>query len=109
MVWLNKDFLLELRQRKEVYSLWKQGQATWEDYIDAVCLCTVKNCVAKVQLELKLGNTVEEDKKVGFLLLLLLVFVLFCFCFFNMLTTKVGPERTSVHYLVRIVTLQTGT
>ena len=53
--------------------------------------------MAKAQLELKLANTMENNKD-------------FCYFnfFLNMLTTKGGPERTLVHYLVKMVTLQTG-
>ena len=31
LAWLNRDLLLELRQKKKVYACWKQDQATWED------------------------------------------------------------------------------
>lgn len=36
--WLSRDLLLELRQKMKVYGLWKQGQVTWEDYMDDACL-----------------------------------------------------------------------
>ena len=46
-----------------MYDQWKQGQATWEDYRDAVCHCREEICVAKAQLELKLTSTVKDNKK----------------------------------------------
>ncbi|GAB0204308.1 mitochondrial enolase superfamily member 1 [Grus japonensis] len=63
LAWLNRDLLLELRQKKKVYACWKQGQATWEDYRDAARLCREKIRVAKAQLELKLASTVGDNKK----------------------------------------------
>ncbi|GAB0177896.1 hypothetical protein GRJ2_000254900 [Grus japonensis] len=61
--WLNRDLLLELRQKKKVYACWKQGQATREDYRDAAHLCGEKIRAAKAQLELKLASTVGDNKK----------------------------------------------
>ena len=55
--------MLELRQKKKVYGCWKQGQATWKEYRDAVCVCREKICAAKAQLELKLARTVGDHKK----------------------------------------------
>lgn len=40
-------------QKKKVYGCWKQGQAMWEDYRDAVCRENI--CVARAQLELKMS------------------------------------------------------
>jgi len=63
--WLSRD-LLELRQKREAYGRWKQGQVTREDYRDAACHCREKICVAKARLEFKLASTQKENKK-GFL------------------------------------------
>ncbi|GAB0206331.1 hypothetical protein GRJ2_003178100 [Grus japonensis] len=49
-----------------MYGLWKQGQATEEDYRDAVRHCREKICTTKTQLELKMASTVVDNKK-GFL------------------------------------------
>ena len=38
--WLTRDLLLELGQKKKVYGCWKQGQATWKEYRDTVCICS---------------------------------------------------------------------
>ena len=29
---MSQELLAKLRQKKEVYSMWKKGQATWEEY-----------------------------------------------------------------------------
>ena len=34
--WMNKELLAKLKQKKEVYRRWKQGQATWEEYRDVI-------------------------------------------------------------------------
>ncbi|XP_052628596.1 uncharacterized protein LOC128134646 [Harpia harpyja] len=61
--WLSRDHPLEFMQKKKVYRHWKQGQATWEDYRDAVRHCREKICVAKARLEFKLASTVKDNKK----------------------------------------------
>lgn len=43
--------------------MWKQGWATWKDYIDAIYYCREKINVAKAQLELKLVNNMGDNKK----------------------------------------------
>jgi len=37
--WLNRDLLVELWWKRKVCILWKQAQATQEDYKDAVLNC----------------------------------------------------------------------
>lgn len=69
--------------------MWKQGWATWKDYIDAIYYCREKINVAKAQLEFKLVSTPGENKK-GFLKITL--------------TAKREPETTLLHYLTRMVT-----
>ena len=46
-----------------MYGHWKQGQATQEDYRDAVGHCREKICAARAQLEFKLASTVKDNKK----------------------------------------------
>ncbi|KAK4810807.1 LOW QUALITY PROTEIN: hypothetical protein QYF61_008779 [Mycteria americana] len=56
-----------LVEKESVWNtLWKQGQATQEDYKDAVHHCQEKIHTTKAQLELKLASTVVDNKK-GFL------------------------------------------
>ncbi|KAK4810960.1 hypothetical protein QYF61_014432 [Mycteria americana] len=64
--WLSRDLLLELGWKRKVYGHWKQGQATREDYRDAVRHCREKIRAAKARLEFKLASTVKDNKK-GFL------------------------------------------
>lgn len=40
--WLNKDLLLEIQKKWEVYAQWKQGQVMWEDYKNAAHHCGEK-------------------------------------------------------------------
>lgn len=62
-----------------MYSNWKCGQVTWEDYSEAVHLGREK--IHAANAELALANTVEDSKKVFFS---------------NTLTTKGRPERMLV-------------
>ena len=34
--WMNKEHLAKLKQKKETYRDWKQGQIAWEGYRDTV-------------------------------------------------------------------------
>lgn len=53
---LNRDLWLELRNKRKVYSLWRGGQATYDDYKYVVKLCMEKIRKAKAQLELSLAT-----------------------------------------------------
>ena len=33
---MSKEILVELRQNRKVYGMWKEGQATWEEYRNVV-------------------------------------------------------------------------
>ncbi len=61
---------MELKRKKELYDLWKQGQALQEDYRAVVRTCKEKTRRAKAQLELKLARVVSDNKK-GFLSMLM--------------------------------------
>jgi len=37
--WLNKELLAEIRQKRKVHGMWKEGQATWEEYRNVVRAC----------------------------------------------------------------------
>ena len=51
------------RQDKEVYSMWKEGQAAWEKYRDTVRVCRSVKMKAKAHLELDLARKVKGNKK----------------------------------------------
>ena len=58
---LNRDLWLELRNKRKVYGLWKQVQATYKDYKYTVKLCREKIRKAKAQLELNLATKVKDN------------------------------------------------
>jgi len=62
--WLAKDIMVRLREKKELYWLWKQGCDTWGEYRDAVWVCRDGIRKAKVQTELILVRDVKN--KTGF-------------------------------------------
>ena len=64
--WLNRELLIELKRKKKLYDLWKEGQASQENYRAVVCICREKTGKAKAQLELNSASVVSDNKK-GFL------------------------------------------
>ncbi|KAK4831434.1 hypothetical protein QYF61_017565 [Mycteria americana] len=58
-----RDRLVELKRKKELYDLWKRGQASQEDYRAMVRICREKTRNAKAQLDLKLASVVSDNKK----------------------------------------------
>ncbi|PKU32184.1 glycerol kinase [Limosa lapponica baueri] len=62
-VWLSRELLKKLKWKKEVYSAWKKGLTTWEDYKNAVRVCRGETRKAKASLELKLARDVKVNKK----------------------------------------------
>ncbi|PKU31509.1 rna-directed dna polymerase from mobile element jockey-like [Limosa lapponica baueri] len=65
-VWLSRELPKKLKWKKEVYSAWKKGLTTWEDYKNAVRVCRDEMREAKASLELKLARDVKVNKKVFF-------------------------------------------
>jgi len=69
--------------------MWKEGQATWEEYRNVVRACRDATRKAKAHLELKLARDVKNNK-----------------CFFNYISSKrkardnVGPLLNEVSVLV---------
>ncbi|PKU42717.1 rna-directed dna polymerase from mobile element jockey-like [Limosa lapponica baueri] len=53
----------KLKWKKEVYSAWKKGLTTWEDYKNAVRVCRGEMRKAKASLELNLTRDVKANKK----------------------------------------------
>ena len=54
---------MELKRKKKLYDLWKQGQASQEAYTAMVRISREKTRKAKAQLELKLASVVSDSKK----------------------------------------------
>jgi len=61
--WMSKELLVELRQKRKVHGMWKEGQATWEEYRNVVRACRDAMRKAKVHLELKLARDVKNIQK----------------------------------------------
>jgi len=61
--WLNKELLAELRWKRKVHGMCKEGQATWEEYRNVVRACRDVTRKAKAHLELKLARDVKNNKK----------------------------------------------
>jgi len=49
--WMSKELLAELRWKRKVHGMWKEGQATWEEYRNVVKACRDATRKAKVHLE----------------------------------------------------------
>jgi len=63
--WRSKNLLEKLRWKRKVCGMWKEGQATWEEYRNVVKACRDATRKAKVHLEFNLARDVK-DKKKGF-------------------------------------------
>jgi len=61
--WISKELLAELRGKRKVYGMWKERQATWEEYRNVVRACRDATRKAKVHLEFKLTRDVKDNKK----------------------------------------------
>jgi len=61
--WMSKELLPELGWKRKVYGMWKEGQATWEEYRNVVKTCRDVIRKAKVHLELNLARGVKNNKK----------------------------------------------
>jgi len=49
--------------KRKVYGMWKEGQATWEEYRNAVRACREVTRKAKVHLQVSLAKDVKDKKK----------------------------------------------
>jgi len=61
--WMSNELLVELRWERKVYGMWKEGQATWEEYRNVVKACRDATRKAKAHLELNLARDVKDNKK----------------------------------------------
>jgi len=60
---MSKELLAELKWNREVYGMWKEGHATWEEYRHVVRDCREAMRKAKAHLELNLTRDVKDNKK----------------------------------------------
>jgi len=61
--WLNKELLAELRQKRKVHGMGKEGQATWEEYRNVGRACRDATRKAKVHLEVNLARDVKKQQE----------------------------------------------
>jgi len=61
--WMSKVLLVEIRQKKKVYGMWKEGQTTYEVYRNVFRACREEMRKAKVHLELNLARDIKDNKK----------------------------------------------
>jgi len=60
---MNKELLAKLKQKKEAYRGWKQGQVAWEEYSEIVQVAREQIRKAKALTELNLDRNVKGNKK----------------------------------------------
>jgi len=60
---MNKEFLAKLRQKKETYRGWKQGQVAWEEYREIVPVARKQVRKTKALTEINLATDVKVKKK----------------------------------------------
>ena len=60
---MNKELLDKLKQKKEAYRGWKQGQVAWEEYREIARVAREQDRKAKALTELNLAWDVEGNKK----------------------------------------------
>jgi len=64
--WISKDLLAELKCKRKVYGMWKEGQATWEEYRNIVRACREATRKVKAHLRLNLAREIKDNKKNSF-------------------------------------------
>jgi len=60
---MNRELFLKLREKKRIYRLWKEGQATQNEYKEVVRMCRGEIRKAEAQLEFNLAAGVKRNKK----------------------------------------------
>ncbi|GAB0180622.1 mitochondrial enolase superfamily member 1 [Grus japonensis] len=60
---MNKELLGKVKQKKEAYRGWKQGQVTWEEYRETVRAARDQVRKAKALIEISLARDVKDNKK----------------------------------------------
>ncbi|GAB0184915.1 triadin [Grus japonensis] len=61
--WMNKELLGKVKQRKEAYRGWKQGQVAWEEYRETVQAAREQVRKARALIEISLARDVKDNKK----------------------------------------------
>jgi len=63
---MNEELLANLKWKRKVYRMWKEGQTTWEEYRNIVRVCREATRKVKVHMELNLAKDVKHNKKCFF-------------------------------------------
>ncbi|KFQ20168.1 hypothetical protein N332_09221, partial [Mesitornis unicolor] len=61
--WMSRDLLAKLKGKMELHRQWKQGQVSWEEYMDVAWVCRDKVRKAKAWLELNMVRDAKKTKK----------------------------------------------
>ncbi|GAB0206749.1 hypothetical protein GRJ2_003140500 [Grus japonensis] len=61
--WMNKELLDKVKQKKEAYRGWKQGQVAWEEYRETVRAARDQVRKAKALIQISLARDVKDNKK----------------------------------------------
>ncbi|GAB0183916.1 mitochondrial enolase superfamily member 1 [Grus japonensis] len=61
--WMNKELLGKVKQKKEAYRGWKQGQVPWEEYRETVQAARDQVRKAKALVEINLARDVKVNRK----------------------------------------------
>ncbi|GAB0204934.1 mitochondrial enolase superfamily member 1 [Grus japonensis] len=61
--WMNRELLGKVKQKKEAYRGWKQGQVAWEEYRETVRAARDQARKAKALIEINLARDVKDKKK----------------------------------------------
>ncbi|GAB0209797.1 mitochondrial enolase superfamily member 1 [Grus japonensis] len=60
---MNKELLGKVKQKKEAFRGWKQGQVAWEEYRETLRAMRDQNRKAKALIESNLARDVKDNKK----------------------------------------------
>ncbi|GAB0209762.1 hypothetical protein GRJ2_003441900 [Grus japonensis] len=61
--WMNKELPGKVKQKKEAFRGWKQGQVAWEEYRETLRAARDQVRKAKALIELNLARDVKDNKK----------------------------------------------
>ncbi|GAB0208438.1 hypothetical protein GRJ2_003309500 [Grus japonensis] len=61
--WMNKELLGKVKQKKEAFRGWKEGQVAWEEYRETVRAARDQDRKAKALIELNLARDIKDNKK----------------------------------------------
>ncbi|GAB0205312.1 mitochondrial enolase superfamily member 1 [Grus japonensis] len=62
-LWMNKELLGKVKQKKEAFRGWKQGRVAWEEYRETVRAARDQVRKAKALIEISLARDVKDNKK----------------------------------------------